>query len=190
MALSGGAAGLLSRPRGARDAAMRLARSCYDYLAGRLGVAIADALMRHGFVHLDDGIGLVSDEGRRFFTDRGIDVDALAPASARSAGPASTGANAACISPASSALPSSSARSSSAGSRGCRKAGRCGSALPASAALPRRFGASRSGWQRRRGRFRRSPRPSQEMISAIPPKPSRRKRFGLDDRFNSKRRLL
>ncbi|UIJ74017.1 ArsR family transcriptional regulator [Aurantimonas sp. HBX-1] len=64
-----------SRVRGPRDAAMRLARSCYDHLAGRLGVAIADALQRQGFIHIDDGIGIVSDEGRRFLSDFGIDVD-------------------------------------------------------------------------------------------------------------------
>ena len=33
------------RPRSAQDDALRLARTCYDHLAGRLGVAIADALV-------------------------------------------------------------------------------------------------------------------------------------------------
>ncbi|WP_308423862.1 hypothetical protein [Aureimonas glaciei] len=59
---------------------MRLARSCYGHLAGRLGVAIADALERRGIVHLDDGVGRVSGEGRRFLADLGIDSDALAGA--------------------------------------------------------------------------------------------------------------
>ncbi|MEH6718704.1 MAG: metalloregulator ArsR/SmtB family transcription factor [Aurantimonas endophytica] len=67
----------LARVRGPRDAAMRLARSCYDHLAGRLGVAIADALQRQGFIQLDDGVGIVSDDGRRFLSDFGIDVGAL-----------------------------------------------------------------------------------------------------------------
>ncbi|WP_224003421.1 helix-turn-helix transcriptional regulator [Aureimonas sp. SA4125] len=80
MALSGSSGMKPSRPRGPRDAAMRLARSCYDHLAGRLGVAIADALERRGFVDLDDGIGIVSGEGRRFLCDFGIDVDALSGA--------------------------------------------------------------------------------------------------------------
>jgi DNA-binding transcriptional ArsR family regulator len=57
MALSGN--GQVRRVRGPRDAAMRLARSCYDHLAGRLGV------------------GIVSDDGRRFLSDFGIDVGAL-----------------------------------------------------------------------------------------------------------------
>ena len=33
------------QPRSAQDDALRFARSCYDHLAGRLGVAIADALV-------------------------------------------------------------------------------------------------------------------------------------------------
>src|SRR5262252_915959 len=33
------------QPRSARDDALRFARTCYDHLAGRLGVAIADALV-------------------------------------------------------------------------------------------------------------------------------------------------
>lgn len=49
-------------PHGPRDDAMRLARSCYDYLAGRLGVAIADATQRRHLVRLADGVGLVTDE--------------------------------------------------------------------------------------------------------------------------------
>ncbi|MBB4004056.1 ArsR/SmtB family transcription factor [Aurantimonas endophytica] len=73
MALSG--KGPVPRVRGPRDAAMRLARSCYDHLAGRLGVAIADALQRQGFIQLDDGV--VSDDGRRFLSDFGIDLGAL-----------------------------------------------------------------------------------------------------------------
>jgi DNA-binding transcriptional ArsR family regulator len=37
---------------GPRDAALRLARTCYDHLAGRLGVAIADALAARGAIEL------------------------------------------------------------------------------------------------------------------------------------------
>src|SRR5215472_13901102 len=33
---------------GSRAAALRYARSCYDHLAGRLGVALMDALLRDG----------------------------------------------------------------------------------------------------------------------------------------------
>src|SRR6201992_3052817 len=36
------------QPRSANDDALRFARSCYDHLAGRLGVAVADALVAMG----------------------------------------------------------------------------------------------------------------------------------------------
>ena len=37
---------------GPRDAALRAARTCYDHLAGRLGVALADAMVAKGQVEL------------------------------------------------------------------------------------------------------------------------------------------
>ena len=36
------------RPAGPRDEALRAARTCYDHLAGRLGVALADSLLARG----------------------------------------------------------------------------------------------------------------------------------------------
>lgn len=48
---------------GPRDAAMRRARTCYDHLAGGLGVAICDALLERGAIEFDDGAGLVTDSG-------------------------------------------------------------------------------------------------------------------------------
>lgn len=63
------------RPTGPRDAAMRHARTCYDHMAGRLAVSLTDRLNARGFIHVGDGAGLVSDEGRRFFCDFGIDLD-------------------------------------------------------------------------------------------------------------------
>lgn len=66
------------RPPGPRDVALRLARTCYDHLAGKLSIALADTLAARGHVVLADGAGLVTDEGRRFFCDFGIDLDATA----------------------------------------------------------------------------------------------------------------
>ena len=40
------------QPRSAQDEALRFARTCYDHLAGQLGVAIADALVAKGYVVL------------------------------------------------------------------------------------------------------------------------------------------
>jgi DNA-binding transcriptional ArsR family regulator len=62
-----------SVPRtGPRDEAMRRARTCYDHLAGRLGVAIADALVARGHVEIDDEAGLITEGGAAFLARIGI----------------------------------------------------------------------------------------------------------------------
>jgi DNA-binding transcriptional ArsR family regulator len=70
-----------TRPRlvvGPRDAAWRAARTCYDHLAGRLGVALADALVEGGQVELESDGGLVTDTGIAFFSRIGIGLDVMA----------------------------------------------------------------------------------------------------------------
>jgi DNA-binding transcriptional ArsR family regulator len=62
------------RPRGRLDDDFMLARSCYDHLAGRLGVAIADAMTNGGYVVLEDDAGAVTPKGTRFLMDFGIDM--------------------------------------------------------------------------------------------------------------------
>lgn len=64
-------------PIGPKDEALRLARTCYDHMAGRLAIALADTLTVKGYVMLADGAGLITDEGRRFFCDFGIDLDGV-----------------------------------------------------------------------------------------------------------------
>ena len=71
-----------SRPRlsvGPRDAALRVARTCYDHLAGRLGVALADALVAGGYAELANDGGVVTDPGIAFLRRIGIDIDSLLP---------------------------------------------------------------------------------------------------------------
>jgi len=63
------------RTTGPKDAAMRQARTCYDHMAGRLAVAITDALTARDLSVVEDRSGLITDEGRRFFVDFGIDLD-------------------------------------------------------------------------------------------------------------------
>lgn len=63
---------------GPRDAALRAARTCYDHLAGRLGVALADALVAGGYAELTHEAGLITEAGMALFDRIGIDVDALA----------------------------------------------------------------------------------------------------------------
>lgn len=62
---------------GPRDAAMRRARTCYDHMAGELGVALADALQARGHVELDDGAGLVTPAGLDFLHGLGLSADSL-----------------------------------------------------------------------------------------------------------------
>src|SRR5437868_5900911 len=51
------------RPPSPRDDALRHARTCYNHLAGRLGVAIADAMIDHHHVVLDEDAGVLTDSG-------------------------------------------------------------------------------------------------------------------------------
>jgi DNA-binding transcriptional ArsR family regulator len=62
---------------GPRDAAMRTARTCYDHLAGRLGVALADALVAGGHAEITSDGGMVTDAGVAFLDRVGIDVAPL-----------------------------------------------------------------------------------------------------------------
>lgn len=63
------------RPIGPKDEALRLARTCYDHIAGRLAISLADTLSSKGYIVLSDGAGLITDEGHRFFCDFGIELD-------------------------------------------------------------------------------------------------------------------
>jgi len=60
-------------PRGLRavsaDAALRRGRTCYDHLAGRLGVAVTDAMTEAGLLDQTGGFALTR-AGLVWFTDR------------------------------------------------------------------------------------------------------------------------
>ena len=60
---------------GPRDLALRAARTCYDHLAGHLGVALADALVANGQIELATDAGIVTDSGAALFNRLGIDLD-------------------------------------------------------------------------------------------------------------------
>jgi hypothetical protein len=64
---------------GPRDAALRAGRTCYDHLAGRLGVALADALVAGGYAELAGDAGLLTDAGTALLERIGIDVARLSP---------------------------------------------------------------------------------------------------------------
>ncbi|MBQ0829877.1 ArsR/SmtB family transcription factor [Streptomyces tagetis] len=58
---------------GARSAMAR-GRTCYDHLAGRLGIALTDALTGRGLLRQDTGFAL-TDAGLGWFDDVGIRLD-------------------------------------------------------------------------------------------------------------------
>ena len=61
-------------PRSANDEALRFARSCYDHLAGQVGVAVTDALVAMGHIVLTDEGGEVTSSGGRFLAAFGADL--------------------------------------------------------------------------------------------------------------------
>jgi DNA-binding transcriptional ArsR family regulator len=62
------------QPRSANDDALRFARSCYDHLAGQVGVAVTDALVAMGHIALTDEGGEVTPSGERFLSNFGADL--------------------------------------------------------------------------------------------------------------------
>lgn len=67
------------KPRSLKDsakaAALARARTCYDHLAGRLGVELADALSRNGLV-TDSGFALTKD-GVAWLAELDVDIESL-----------------------------------------------------------------------------------------------------------------
>jgi DNA-binding transcriptional ArsR family regulator len=60
------------RPPSRIDDQMRTARTCYDHIAGRLGVAIADALTTRGHIVLAQDGGEVTEAGAAFLVNFGV----------------------------------------------------------------------------------------------------------------------
>jgi DNA-binding transcriptional ArsR family regulator len=64
------------RPRSAADEALRFARTCYDHLAGTLGVLLTDALTEAGHIELGEEGGTVTQSGEVFLSELGLDLAA------------------------------------------------------------------------------------------------------------------
>ena len=75
VAFRAGALRLRSSPR---EPALRKARVCYDHLAGDLGVLVFDGLVKRRLLRRDGDAPALTERGRRFCREFGIDVDALA----------------------------------------------------------------------------------------------------------------
>lgn len=56
------------------DERLRMARMCYDHIAGRLGVGLADALREGGHVEFTNDGGALTATGEAFLHDIGIDI--------------------------------------------------------------------------------------------------------------------
>lgn len=62
------------RPTTVCDEAMARARTCYDHLAGKLGVALADSFAERGHILLGEDGALVTGSGRAFLAELGVDL--------------------------------------------------------------------------------------------------------------------
>ncbi|MGF9769463.1 ArsR/SmtB family transcription factor [Bacillus albus] len=56
---------------------LRCARTCYDHLAGKLGVAITNSLLDKGYLVKKDMCFHITKTGQTFFTEFGIDVNEI-----------------------------------------------------------------------------------------------------------------
>jgi len=59
---------------GPRDAAMRVARGCYDHMAGHLAVSLSDAMLGRGQIEFEGDGGRVTESGKLFLDRFGIDL--------------------------------------------------------------------------------------------------------------------
>lgn len=55
---------------------LRLARTCYDHLAGKLAVALADVMVARNFIRFDDEAGTLTETGNAALLEFGIDLAA------------------------------------------------------------------------------------------------------------------
>lgn len=62
---------------GPKDPALRKARVCYNHLAGEMGVQMYDSLVARDFMALGRDALTLTDGGRSFVSQLGIDADAL-----------------------------------------------------------------------------------------------------------------
>ena len=76
MGLAAGTGHLRTRT-GPRDAALRKARVCYNHLAGELGVQLYDSLIAQGVLKQTDEVLELTEPGRTFVSEFGIDLSVL-----------------------------------------------------------------------------------------------------------------
>jgi hypothetical protein len=62
------------QPKSHRDEPLRHARTCYDHIAGVLGVGLAEQLIERDFVVLGEEAGEVTPAGAEFLSNFGVDL--------------------------------------------------------------------------------------------------------------------
>ena len=62
------------QPKSKLDEQMRHARTCYDHIAGVLGVGLTERLIERDFVILSDEAGEVTESGAEFLSKFGVDL--------------------------------------------------------------------------------------------------------------------
>jgi DNA-binding transcriptional ArsR family regulator len=62
------------QPKSKADDQLRQARTCYDHIAGVLGVGLAERMIERGFVILGDEAGEVTETGWQFLSQLGVDL--------------------------------------------------------------------------------------------------------------------
>ncbi len=69
--------GALRTRTGPKDPALRKARVCYNHLAGEYGVRMFDSLLQHRYVQQKSSGLLLTDAGKAFLSDFGVDPATL-----------------------------------------------------------------------------------------------------------------
>jgi DNA-binding transcriptional ArsR family regulator len=54
---------------------IKYCRTCYDHLAGKIGVALADSLLEQKIIIEGNGVFEISSEGEKWFLDFGINIE-------------------------------------------------------------------------------------------------------------------
>ncbi|HEY4327163.1 MAG TPA: winged helix-turn-helix domain-containing protein [Mucilaginibacter sp.] len=63
--------------RAAADKPVKYCRTCYDHLAGKVGVLLTDGLLKQEFIYKCDDNFDISTEGEAWFKSFGIDIEVL-----------------------------------------------------------------------------------------------------------------
>lgn len=56
------------------DSNIKNCRTCYDHLAGKIGVAITEKLLSENYLELQNNVYLITEQGEIFFKKFGIDI--------------------------------------------------------------------------------------------------------------------